>query len=158
MNFDELARFLQRIPDAVIDDAADIVAETATEYFKESFTRKGFDGNPWEPARHPKSTGSLLVDSGALVNSIRPSAITPERVVISAGNDKVTYARAHNEGYAGPVSVRAHTRTQHGKPVNVRAHQRIISVIKRQFMGEADELAQLIYDRLTAHIDTTINH
>lgn len=158
MDFDELNRFLRRIPDTIIEDAADIVADTATEYFKESFTRKGFDGNPWEPARHPKSTGSLLVDSGALVNSIRPTVITPQRVVISAGNDKVTYARIHNEGYDGPVNVRAHTRTQHGRPVNVRAHQRMISVIKRQFMGKVDELSRLIYDRLTAYIDATINH
>ena len=29
-----------------MDAAPDIVAETATEYFKESFTEKAFDGNP----------------------------------------------------------------------------------------------------------------
>ncbi len=158
MTFDELNKFLRHIPDAVVDDAADIIAETATEYFKESFARKGFDGNPWEPARRHKSTGSLLVDSGALVNSIRPSVISPQRVVISAGNDKVAYAKVHNEGYDGPVNVRPHTRTQRGKTVNVRAHQRMISVIKRQFMGEAGELGDLIYDRLTAHIGHVLNH
>lgn len=60
MDLDEFNRFLSRIPDTIVNDTADIIVETATEYFKESFTRKCFDGNPWEPARIAKSSGSLF--------------------------------------------------------------------------------------------------
>ena len=107
MNIDELNSFLQSLPGELLDDASQIVSETAQEYFKDTFRLKAFDGNPWTPARRPKSTGSLLVNSSALLNSIRPAVVTPERVVISAGNDKVTYAAAHNEGYRGPGDVPA---------------------------------------------------
>lgn len=40
--FADLEPFLDRLPDKVMDDAAEIVAETAVTYFKDSFsgTRK----------------------------------------------------------------------------------------------------------------------
>ena len=101
MTLQELETFLRNLPDKVLSDSSEIVADTATEYYKETFYKKAFDGNPWAPAKVPKKTGSLLIDSGALMNSIRPAVITPQRVVISAGNEKVDYARAHNEGFVG---------------------------------------------------------
>lgn len=154
MNLSELNNYLQSLPDEILSDVAQIVADTASEYFKESFSVKGFDGNPWVPARHPKATGSLLIDSGNLLNSIRPALVTPERVVISAGNDKVTYAAVHNEGYYGPVSVRAHQRTirNTGTTYDVRAHTRIANMVQRRFMGDSAELNDRIYDRIEAYI------
>ena len=103
MNIKELEDYLRTMPDRLMGDAAEIVAETATEYFKETFRKKAFDGNPWAPARTAKKRGSLLVDSGAMMNSIRPLVISPQRVVIAAGNQKVTYAKVHNEGFDGEV-------------------------------------------------------
>ena len=70
MNIKELNNYLQSLPEEIISDAAEIVAETATEYYKSAFKKKAFDGNPWTPAKVPKTTGSLLIDSGALVNSV----------------------------------------------------------------------------------------
>ena len=66
MNIKELNNYLQSLPEEIISDAAEIVAETATEYYKSAFKKKAFDGNPWTPAKAPKTTGSLLIDSGAL--------------------------------------------------------------------------------------------
>ena len=88
MNIKELNNYLQSLPEEIISDAAEIVAETATEYYKSAFKKKAFDGNPWTPAKVPKTTGSLLIDSGALVNSIRPAGIKPPRGGISAGEGK----------------------------------------------------------------------
>ena len=156
MDLSEFNNFLRSLPDSVLDDAAHIVAETAQEYFKESFTRKAFDGNPWEAARRPKRTGSLLIDSGNLLNSIRPAFVSPERVVISAGNDMVTYAAVHNEGYRGPVPVAAHKRERpkgSGNFFNVRAHTRHVDIPQRQFMGDSTELADIIHDRISGHLE-----
>lgn len=75
-----------------------IIAEKATEFFKERFTTKEWDGTPWPETKTPVKRGTLMVRSGALVNSIKPKTITAEKVVISGGSDKVNYARAHNEG------------------------------------------------------------
>ncbi len=102
--FADLEDFLDQLPNEVMDDAAEVVAETAVSYFKDSFTRKGFDGNPWKE-ENPKPRGSLMVESGNLMNSITPKEITRERVVISAGNDKVNYAKPHNEGFTGEVTI-----------------------------------------------------
>lgn len=86
-----------------------IIAETANEYFKESFTRKGWDNSPWAPVKKANKRGTLMVRSAKLVDSIRPSTVSPGRIVISAGSSKVPYARIHNEG--GLISRAARSET-----------------------------------------------
>ena len=169
MQLSELQKYLQSLPERIKKEAAHIVAETATEYFKDSFRRKAFDGRPW-PQGRPKRKGSLLVASGALMNSIRPSHVSEDRVVISAGNQKVNYAQAHNEGFVGNVNVRAHQRTvksRSGKGktktngtriVQVRAHQRTMRVPARPFMGDSKELNILIKKRIEGYINSLNQH
>lgn len=157
MNLRQLEAYLSSLPDKVMGDTAEIVAETATEYFKETFRKKAFDGNPWAPAKMAKRRGSLLIDSGAMLNSIRPLVISPHRVVIAAGNQKVTYARTHNEGYDGEVQVPAHTRRTKKGSTNVKAHTRTAHIIQRQFMGDSEELNDRIKGRVVDYIKHLIN-
>lgn len=148
MNFDDLKKYFRELPQKVMDIAPDVVADTATEYFKERFTEKSYDGNPWAPTEKEKQTGSLLVHSGALLNSIRPSYIGKDKVTISAGDLKVDYARVHNEGFQGEVVVNPFKRTRNGKTSDVKSHTRTMDIPQRQFMGHAKELAKSIHDRL----------
>lgn len=157
MNIKELEDYLRTMPDELMGDAAEIVAETATEYFKETFRKKAFDGNPWAPTRTAKKRGSLLVDSGAMMNSIRPLVVSLQRVVIAAGNQKVTYAKVHNEGYDGEVQVPAHTRRTKKGSTNVKAHSRTAHVIQRQFMGDSEELNDRIKGRIVDYIKNLSN-
>ena len=53
MNIKELNNYLQSLPEEIISDAAEIVAETATDYYKSAFKKKAFDGTPWTPAKAP---------------------------------------------------------------------------------------------------------
>ena len=79
-----------------------LVAEEAAEYSRRRFAEKNFDGKPWKPLSphyHP-TRGTLLVRSGALLNSVRVVSTSQEKVVIGAGNSKVKYAKAHNEGFS----------------------------------------------------------
>lgn len=181
MKFEELADYFASIPEQLFSQVPDIVAETATEYFKESFTLKEFDKNPWAKAKKAKSTGSLLVESGNLVNSIRAAVVTRERVVISAGNDKVGYAQAHNEGYSGPVAIPAHSRKTNPRSVEVpeytrkngvtvkahtwnlpggdqqvKAHTINQHIVKRKFMGKSDELAEMIRERIDEYLNSIL--
>lgn len=157
MDFNELENYLKSLPDQFLSDAAEIVAETATAYYKERFREKSFDGNPWAPAKAPRRNGSLLIDSGNLLNSIRPAYIGRDKVVISAGSDKVGYAKAHNEGFIGSVAVPAHTRhTGKYGDVSVKAHSRNVNIPQRQFMGKSVELADEIHTRLQEHINATL--
>ena len=144
-----MENYLGSLPDKILDDAAEIVAETATAYYKETFRRQAFDGNPWAPAKVPRQNGSLLIDSGNLLNSIRPAYVGRDKVVISAGNDKVDYAKVHNEGFIGRVTVPVHVRhTSRYGNVQVREHTRMANIPARPFMGPSDELADEIHKRL----------
>ncbi|UBD75698.1 phage virion morphogenesis protein [Parabacteroides goldsteinii] len=155
MDFNDLINYFTSLPDQVLDDTSKIVAETATEYYKERFKAKEFDGNPWAPTRAPRANGSLLINSGNLLNSIRPAYVGHDKVIISAGNEKVNYAQVHNEGYTGPVNVPAHIRhTKKWGDVNVKDHTRNTDIPQRQFMGQSNELADKIHARLQGYINT----
>lgn len=152
MKLEDLSKYLEQLPKKIMDVAPDIVADTATEYFKDRFTEKSYDGNPWKPGR-PKRSGSLLVSSGALVNSIRPIYIGKDKVTISAGDMKVDYAQIHNEGFQGQVVINPFSRTRRGKIENVKGHTRNVNIPQRQFMGHAKELGDKIHDRLNSALD-----
>lgn len=136
----------QKVKEAM-EAVPDLVAELAVDYFKERFRYKEFDGTPWPgPGNGYKRTnGSLLVDTGHLLNSIRPTEVSAHKVVISAGNQNVLYARAHNEGFSGSVVVKTHERTsKKGKQYVVKQHTRKAFLPQRQFMGESRELNTLL--------------
>jgi phage gpG-like protein len=148
----EIAAMMEEI----CEESSEIIAEEGTEYFKERFTEKEWGGTPWPPAKSPKRSGSLLVRSSALLNSIRPTEVTKDRVVITAGNQKVTYAQVHNEGFSGKVNVDAFTRNVKGKTQQVRARTRNTTIPKRQFMGETEELDERILGRIETLIQSKL--
>lgn len=121
------------IPKQILDkaridmqDVADIAAMTGVSYFKGAFRKKGFDGTPWPLAKKDKAgtrrRGSLMIDSAALMNSVRIARATPQEVVWTAGNAKVPYAEVHNTG---------------GRAGRGRGFQ----MPRRQYMGDAEEPA-----------------
>lgn len=146
MKPEELTKKLKTVAQEIQHDCAEIIAESATEYFKDSFKRKAFNGRSWK--RTVKRTGSTLIESGNLMNSIRPTEVTDKKVVIAAGNEKVGYARIHNEG--GIQYVKPHHRTIRGKRQQVRGYA--YKAVKRQFMGESEELNRKIKKRLETEI------
>ena len=163
MDIDEFKNYLKALPEKILSTAPAIVSETAVEYYKERFAVKGFDGSPWIPGR-PKKSGSLLVQSGNLMNSIRPAYVGPDKVVISAGNAQVPYAQVHNEGFEGDVAIQSYVRSTKGKankkkadagdaPGTVKAHTRHMKIPKRQFMGYSRDMADRIKKRLDEAID-----
>ncbi len=92
-----------------------------------------------------------------MMNSIRPLVVSPQRVVIAAGNQKVTYAKVHNEGFDGEVQVPAHTRRTKKGSTNVKAHSRMVHITQRQFMGDSEELNDRIKGRIVDYIKNLSN-
>lgn len=140
---DELSNKIRQAVEAL----PDLVAEEAAEYSRTRFSEKAFDGKPWKPAspKYKPRRGTLMVRSGALLNSIHVAQVTPQKVVISAGNSKAPYAQVHNEGFMGSVVVPAHARrTKKGKTVQVKAHKRMTSISRRQFLGACPELERIL--------------
>lgn len=152
-----------------------IIAETAVEYFKESFIKKSFNGKAWPATKKPVKRGSLMVRSGALMSTIRPSLITANTVVTSAGSSKVRYARVHNEGGTIDRAERSETfvRNRHttgrkskyfggmglykrgttaGRGLTFKAYS--YKMPQRQFMGHTKELNNRIINRIKGLFNT----
>ncbi len=150
-----------------------IISKTSVEYYKEAFQKKGFDGKPW-PAlskSYKPKRGSMMIRSSKLMNSIRDTETTASKVVISAGNSKIPYAKIHNEG--GTINRGARTETfvrnrykkgakskafgglglykkgtTAGRGLSFKAFT--VNMPKRQFLGYAFELNERIMTRIAA--------
>lgn len=139
--------------------APQVLAETAVEYYKERFRLKNWDGAPWPPLskRYKPKKGSMMIRTAKLMNSIN-SRIAKDRVVISAGNSRVPYAKIHNEG--GEIQLRARSETfrrnrarggrfkkgtSSGRGFSFRASK--IRIPRRQFMGHSNQLNERIIRR-----------
>lgn len=153
----KLTAFFDKFNTAVKQHFPNMLAETATEHFKNALRTKSWDGKPYPAYKHPNREprrGSLMMRSNQLFMSIKPKTVTSGRVVISAGNSRVPYARIHNEGLrvSGTFRVRAHTNRNFmgkGKQVNIKSHSRAVNFTmpKRQFMGKSVLLATEIKTR-----------
>lgn len=134
-----------------------IIAEEATKFYKQRFTAKAdINNSPWPEAKNPPTRGSLMVRSGNLVASIRPSKITSTRVIISAGSNRVPYARIHNEGGIIKVPVTKNMRkfawamkyktgNDKWKYLAISKKQVLqVKIPQRQFIGHSQALKSLL--------------
>ena len=142
----EIDKLLEKRMEEILQGTAEIVAETSVGYFQDTF--RLFRSPAW----------SLLVQSGALLNSIRPVVVTPGRIVIAAGNEKVDYARVHNEGFKGAVAVPAHIRHTRRGDQSVRQHTRRVNIPRRQFIGDARELETELQKRIETYVESVLNN
>lgn len=92
--------------------------------------------------KRDKLSGTVLKNrTGNLRRSIaerleRTDDAVTARVGIFAG-PTIHYGRAHEFGFAGPVTVRAHLRAIKGKAHLVRAHTRNVTLPERSFLRSA---------------------
>ena len=169
-DFETLRRKIAAASERVRLNGTRIIAETATEYYKQRFTTKEWEGKLWKEAQNPPSRGSLMVRSGALVSTIRPARVTPSEAAIRAGSPRVPYARIHNEGgtiiqrptakqrrffwarayAAGEMSGDAKTLGPWGQAAI--AKKLTITMPQRKFIGKSVVLNRKIVDRLRALI------
>lgn len=169
-DFETLRRKIAAASERVRLNGTRIIAETATEYYKQRFTTKEWEGKPWKEAQNPPSRGSLMVRSGALVSTIRPARVTPTEATIRAGSPRVPYARIHNEGgtiiqrptakqrrffwarayAAGEMSGDAKTLGPWGQAAITK--KLTITMPQRKFIGKSVVLNRKIVDRLRALI------
>ena len=168
----------------VIPKRAGIVA---VNFSKQRFVQQNWiDGRSKSWAKRKTSRGSksrnrgaVLIDSGRLKRSIRIVSATTNRVVI--GTD-VPYAQAHNDGFRGTITVKAHirrkfktskkgtgifsvktrkertrtTREATGTETEVKSYRRKLSIPQRQFLGNSAELARQIERNIAAEINKAL--
>ncbi len=140
-----------------IDECLEIVDVVGTRYFRESFHRKAFDGNPWLPIKNPQRRDSPLIDTAHLYRSFLSERI-PDGVRFSFGKAPVVgYAQVHNEGFDGDVVIPAHTRRTKRGVQQVRQHTRHQHIPQRQFLGAARELEEELHAELSEYIANELN-
>jgi phage gpG-like protein len=120
-------------------EISQIAAATGVSVFKQAFRDKSFNKKPWAEVKRDPGTGSLMLRSGALMNSVRAAKVTAEGVTFSAGNDKVAYAEPHNEG----------SRAGRGKG---------FMMPQRQFMGESEDFDDKFRKRTNSYIKKKAGH
>jgi phage gpG-like protein len=166
-SFKEIDDFFDKLTNEFLKkNVPNIIAEKATDFFKERFTTKEWDGDPWPETKTPIKRGTLMVRSGALVASIKSKTVTSERVVISAGSDKVQYPRIHNEGGTINIPVTPKMRkfawAMHYKEVGedkkantpwkglalTKKETIEVTIPRRRFMGPSDKLNAVLFNAL----------
>ena len=146
---DRLAKLYKKFPEGAAIEAED--------FSNERFVRKNWvdrTAMPWKkaepvpdwiPKKWRKKSGSLMVQSSRLKNSIRTISTTRNSVTI--GTD-VPYAQIHNEGGTVNqiVNIKAHSRKRKGRTESVKGHQRKrkFKIPQRKFIGESAILMRRI--------------
>lgn len=152
-------------------DVPKLIAHTAAKHYKARFEANNKDWNktPWPNTKQPVKRGSLMMRSGNLQSSIRPLVVNPDRVVISAGSNKVPYAQIHNEGgtIQRNITVTPKMRkfawakfyeTEDSKWKGMALTKKTsiaqtITMPKRQFMGMNDQLLNEMDKQITSYIN-----
>lgn len=163
----------------VLQYAPGMLGNIAVNFFLDRFRYQNWMGHTTEPWKQRKKNNrrnkgrAILVQSGRLRRSIRITRITGLTTYI--GSD-VPYARAHNEGFKGTVSVKAFTRNKYSKEKvksgrftksgaermktvqrisgssQVKAHTRRMNLPRRQFMGNSPVLEKQLQRKLLAEL------
>lgn len=132
-----------------------MTGKKAMRFIDDNFRKQSWEGMPWKKRKGgPRNKGrALLIDRGVLRrgNNFRT---TSGAVTVF---NYIKYAKAHNNGYSGSVSIPAHKRKLYGKfattslktkksrltkqyrgDAGVRAHNRMLRIPRRQFMPTAE--------------------
>lgn len=106
----------------------------ALRFVDDNFRNQSWEGQAWQA-----SDGTILVKSGTLRRGF-DSAVSPGQVKIT---NAVPYAKPHNEGFEGDVTIPEHERAQYkslkgGKKKKtgtgrVKSHKRKMKLPKRQY-------------------------
>jgi phage gpG-like protein len=132
-----------------------VAGNIALRFVNGNFRAGGFQGQSFDRwKKSNKKRGSTLVDKGAL-RAANYYTTQPGQTTLK---NNMPYAKAHNEGFEGTVTVKAHTRNKYGKKKTgtgkftksgkermqtvtfksgsgqVKSHQRKMKIPKRQFM------------------------
>jgi len=96
-------------------------------------------GTTQRKVRQEKLSGQALnVRTGTLRRSIDKRVFTEGSNVIGVVSTNVVYAKAHEYGFKGQVSVKEHlSRSKLGREFSVRAHTANVNVPERSFLRSA---------------------
>jgi phage gpG-like protein len=139
----------QKLNAYAANEFAGMAGRKVLRFIDDNFKNQSWEGIAWKRRKILDKGRALLVHRGILRRSFRMEAMSAAVKVYT----DVKYAKAHNEGFAGSVSIPAHTRRQYGNfkvyststrrgrnvktqtgAATVKAHTRQMRIPRRQFM------------------------
>jgi phage gpG-like protein len=155
-----------------------VAGNIALRFVNGNFRAGGFQGQSFERWKKSKKTrGTTLVDRGHL-RSANYYTTQPGQTTLK---NNMPYAKAHNEGFEGTVTVKAHTRNKYSKSKvgtgkftkkgkermqtvtsksgenRVKSHSRKMKIPKRQFMPTNSNDSPILNNAISREITKDIN-
>ena len=152
-----------------------VAANIALRFVNGNFRAQGFQGQSFE--KWKKSKGTTLVKSGNLRSAMYYTT-QPGQTTIK---NNMPYAKAHNEGFEGTVTVKSHTRNKYSRTKvgtgrftargvertqtltaksgesNVKSHSRKMKLPKRQFMPTHQNDSPVLNNAIAREVARDIN-
>lgn len=159
---DELLRKLKAAKHYLKNDVQQVVGVEAVKHFKSNFVNEGFDGNKWAARKTKvKLQKKILTGQGSgdhLSDSIDYKVSGNTTTIYT---DKL-YGEIHNEGgkitvtpkmkkffWAKSIEAKQSGDTDLQEQYKWMALSKTINIVKREFMGESNELSEKIVNKIT---------
>lgn len=149
----------------------------ALRFVNGNFRAQGFQGASFKKWKSTKRGGTILVKTGKL----RTATYYTTQVGQATIQNHMPYAKVHNEGFSGNVSVKAHTRNKYSKTKvgtgkftktgkerqktmtmktgqsTVKSHSRKVNIAQRQFAPTATNSSPVLNNAISREVSKDIN-
>ena len=149
----------------------------ALRFVNGNFRAQGFQGTTFKRWKANRRNGTILIKTGKL----RAATYFTTQAGQATIKNHMPYAKAHNEGFSGDVSVKAHTRNRYGKTKvgtgkytksgkertktmtmktgesTVKAHTRKMNLPQRQFAPTAGSPSPVLDNAIIREVAKDIN-
>lgn len=149
----------------------------ALRFIDGNFRAQGFQGTSFKKWKANKRNGTILVKTGKL-RAANSYTTQPSQVTI---RNPMPYAKVHNEGYSGSITVKAHSRNKYKKAKvgtgkftktgkertrtmsmktgqsTIKAHTRKVNIPQRQFAPTESSPSPVLNNAILREVARDIN-
>lgn len=154
-----------------------IAGNIALRFVNGNFRAQGFQGSSFKKWKSTKRGGTILVKSGKL-RAATYYTTQPGQAIIK---NQMPYAKLHNEGFSGTVTVKSHTRNKYSKTKvgtgkftskgkerqktmtmksgqsTIKGHSRKVNILQRQFAPTASNPSPVMNRAIIREVAKDIN-
>lgn len=181
MNPEEFSKLVQKkgaeLKNYAVNRFPTKAGNIALRFVNGNFRAQGFQGTTFKKWKANKRNGTILIKTGKL----RAATYFTTQAGQATIKNHMPYAKAHNEGFIGDVSVKAHTRNRYGKTkvgtgkytkkgkermrsaimktgqTTVKAHTRKMNLPQRQFAPTAGSPSPVMDNAIIREVAKDIN-
>ncbi|WP_312394720.1 hypothetical protein [Chryseobacterium sp.] len=140
--------------------------QIALRFVNGNFRAQGFQGSSFKKWKPNKRGKTILVLTGKL-RAATQITTQPGQITIK---NPMKYAKVHNEGFKGEVSLKAHSRNKYKKSKvgrktvtmktgsgKIKGHKRKINLPQRQFIPTAESPSPVLNNAILREVSKDIN-